>query len=49
MRPPFIVWAEDGQDAALWAGNRMAEQTLGGGVHYFLWDRHCSTDLFLQM
>lgn len=35
MRPPFIVWAEDGQDAALWAGNRMTEQTLGGGVHYF--------------
>lgn len=35
MRPPFIVWAEDGQDAALWANGHMAEQTLGGSVHYF--------------
>lgn len=35
MRPPFIVWAEDGQDSAIWANNHMGEQTLGGGVHYF--------------
>ncbi|MBD5102038.1 MAG: hypothetical protein HDT27_04945 [Subdoligranulum sp.] len=35
MDPPFIVWAENGQDSAQWANNHMAEQTLGGSVHYF--------------
>ena len=35
MQPPFIVWAETGQESARWANNHMTEQSLGGNVHYF--------------
>jgi len=33
--PPYIVWAEDGQAAASWAGNRMQQQAVTGTVDLF--------------
>ena len=31
----YIVWGEDGQSKAFYANNKMALQTLTGGVHFF--------------
>lgn len=31
----YIVWAEDGQAATLWADNSMCRQVIQGTVHYF--------------
>lgn len=31
----YIVWAEDGQDDAIWADGKMQEQAVSGTIDYF--------------
>lgn len=35
MKAPFCVWAEDGEDIALWSGNHQQEQAVSGTADYF--------------
>lgn len=35
MRPPYIVWQENGEDGALYGDNRKLESAVGGTVDYF--------------
>lgn len=32
---PYIVWAEDGQQEAVWANSRMQSQAITGTIDYF--------------
>ena len=35
MKPPYIVWQENGEDSALYGDNRKQESAVGGTVDYF--------------
>ena len=32
---PYCVWSEDGQEAAVWASDRMQAQAITGTIDYF--------------
>lgn len=35
MRPPFLVWQENGEGDDFGANNRKAERQISGSLHYF--------------
>lgn len=35
MKPPYIVWQENGEDGAMYGDNHKQESTVGGTVDYF--------------
>lgn len=48
VKPPYIVWAEDGQGQIIRADNRLGSQVIEGTIDYFTIHEYDDTFLKIQ-